>query len=90
MLLAEPIQTTGSHPKRGPKHHDQGVEDTMLWALPIQESISKTTELPKWLFGVHDQGISRGVALSVPIHHSDEGVGGRLRTDPHAWEILFQ
>ena len=57
---------------------------------PVQEGIAKGVQLPEGFLGVHHQGVSRNDALYFPLHHRNEGVRGRLRPDPHAWEILFQ
>lgn len=57
---------------------------------PVQEGIAKGVQLPERFLGIHHQGIPRDDALHLSVHHSNEGVGGRLRPNPHAWEILLQ
>lgn len=63
----------------------------MGWgSSPVQERVSERIELPKGFFGVNNQSVARDDALILAIHHRDEAVCGRLRTNPHPRKILLQ
>lgn len=57
---------------------------------PVEEGVPERVELPEGFLGVDHQGVAGDDALCLAVHHRDEAVGGRLRSDPHPWKILFQ
>lgn len=57
---------------------------------PVQEGIAKGIELSEGFFWIYHQGIPRNDPLHISLHYCYEGISGRLRPNPHAWEILFQ
>ena len=57
---------------------------------PVQEGIAKGIQFPERFLRIHHQGVPRDDALHLALHHRNEGVSGRLRPNPHTWEILFQ
>lgn len=58
--------------------------------LPVEKCISKRIQLPERLLGVNDQSIARDDSFCVAIHHSNEGICGGLRANPHSRKILLQ
>lgn len=57
---------------------------------PVQEGIAKSVEFPEGLLRIHHEGVPGDDPLRLTLHHCNEGVGGRLGPNPHAWKILFQ
>lgn len=57
---------------------------------PVQEGVAKGIEFPEGFLRIHHQGVPRDDGLHLALHYCDEGVGGWLRPNPHAREILFQ
>lgn len=57
---------------------------------PVEEGVAESVQLPERFLGVDHQSVAGDDPFVLAVHHCDESVRGRLRTDPHPWEVLLQ
>lgn len=57
---------------------------------PVQKSVPKGVEVAEGLFGIHCERVARDDSLHLSVHDGSEAVGGRLRSNSAAREVLLQ
>lgn len=84
------LSPCASKRSKEPTQHCAPIPPPQHLDSPVQEGIAKGIELSEGFLGIHHQGVAGDDPLYVSLHHRYEGISGRLRPNPHAWEILFQ
>ena len=56
---------------------------------PVEEGVTKLGQRSELFLWVDDQGVAWNHALVVLVHHGNEPVGCRLRTDTDSRKVMF-